>query len=348
MIPKTVRMKPRKKGKILQEVLDEIGINLSHQHRDMPSCLEAPSTVQELHQAIAVVGYPLVQAETLRRAGACLTEGMLRNRESTALSDLDAHDSKSLRDLGLIKAGQRLRLMRLINELMGLANNFDVPDSNSKITGSLMIASGCWKMELERNNQVSQGAGRQLNRLQHGTHADLEICTPTPPTTASLIRTAITCITSGHSRTHDTISNETDLTVERFTPIKYHDSTEPTTAGMDHFSLASPMQRSKKHTPRRSLTSENAHLNLGYPHKVLLSPQKPPCLKKPTLTKIPSNPHTTLLLSCAESKGRYHLERESNSSLASPLLGASGTPACILESTQLMHPVSGNARRCID
>ncbi|KNZ60334.1 hypothetical protein VP01_1569g5 [Puccinia sorghi] len=40
--------------KILQEVLDDIGINLSHQLGDTPSRLEAPSTVQESRQAIAV------------------------------------------------------------------------------------------------------------------------------------------------------------------------------------------------------------------------------------------------------------------------------------------------------
>lgn len=50
-------------------------------------------------------------------------------------------DSESLRDLGFIKVGQRLRLLRLINELMGLADNFDVPESNSRIMGSSDLSS---------------------------------------------------------------------------------------------------------------------------------------------------------------------------------------------------------------
>ncbi|KAA1112266.1 ESCRT-III subunit protein did4 [Puccinia graminis f. sp. tritici] len=40
--------------KILQEVLDDIGINLSHQLGDTPVRLEAPSTVQESRQAVAI------------------------------------------------------------------------------------------------------------------------------------------------------------------------------------------------------------------------------------------------------------------------------------------------------
>jgi hypothetical protein len=45
-------------------------------------------------------------------------------------------DSESLRDLGFKKVGQRLRLMRLINELLGLAEHYDMPDSNFKVMGS--------------------------------------------------------------------------------------------------------------------------------------------------------------------------------------------------------------------
>lgn len=197
-------------------------------------------------------------------------------------------DSESLRDLGFIKVGQRLRLMRLINELLGLADNFDVLDSHSKLMGD-QLNSECnlWHSVHSQNDRIRVLEDQVWNLKEttkflrertdsltsYNTSWAMQSCptsltlqsskpsgdsgTSTPPTTASSIRTAITCITSNHSRAHDTISNETDSAVERFTPIKYHDSTESTTTGMDHFSLASPMQRSKKHTPTRPSTPES-------------------------------------------------------------------------------------------
>jgi hypothetical protein len=48
-------------------------------------------------------------------------------------------DPESLRDLGFVKVGQRLRLMRLINDLMGLADHFDLADSNPKMMGSFFL-----------------------------------------------------------------------------------------------------------------------------------------------------------------------------------------------------------------
>ena len=86
-------------------------------------------------------------------------------------------DSESLRDLGFIKVGQRLRLMRLINELLGLADNFDVLDSHSKLMGSSDLT---WNINFNPSQAVISPhfidvcIGDQLNsecNLWHSVHS---------------------------------------------------------------------------------------------------------------------------------------------------------------------------------
>ncbi|KAA1108438.1 Adaptor for signal transduction [Puccinia graminis f. sp. tritici] len=202
-------------------------------------------------------------------------------------------DSESLRDLGFVKVGQRLRLMRLINELMGLADNFDLADSNPKMIGD-QINSECnlwncfqtqndrirlledqvWNLKettkflRERTDSLSSFNTNWAMQSSCPNSLALQSSKPsadsgnsTPPTTASSIRTAITCLTSNNQNkaSHDTTSNESDSAVEHYTP-RFHDATEHPTCGLDRFTLASPIQSIKKNVSARDPSSpQNAN-----------------------------------------------------------------------------------------
>ncbi|KAI7964896.1 hypothetical protein MJO29_002994 [Puccinia striiformis f. sp. tritici] len=181
-------------------------------------------------------------------------------------------DSESLKDLGFVKVGQRLRLMRLINELMGIAENFDLPDSNPQMMGDririledqVCNLNDTTKFLRERTDSLSsfntswamQSCPTSLAPQSSKPSADSG--NSTPPTTASSIRTAITCPTSNQHRAQDTASNESDSAVDHHAPPQFHDVTEHLVGGMDRFTLASPTKRIKKHTLRVLSSPRNA------------------------------------------------------------------------------------------
>ncbi|PLW07693.1 hypothetical protein PCANC_17333 [Puccinia coronata f. sp. avenae] len=199
-------------------------------------------------------------------------------------------DSESLRDLGFKKVGQRLRLMRLINELLGLAEHYDMPDSNFKVMGEQMNSEyNLWNCVYNQNDRIRTLEDQVWNlneatkflrertdslssfntswAMQSSSNSlALQSSKPsadggnsTPPTTASSMRTAITCLTSNHHKAQDTASNEADSAVEPFTPTRFHDdATEHLADGMERFTLASPSQRLKKHALRRPSSPRNA------------------------------------------------------------------------------------------
>ncbi|POW09834.1 hypothetical protein PSTT_06546 [Puccinia striiformis] len=198
-------------------------------------------------------------------------------------------DSESLKDLGFVKVGQRLRLMRLINELMGIAENFDLPDSNPQMMGRQMNPEcdlwSCFHNHSDRiriledqvcnlNDTTKFLRERTDSLSSFNTSWAMQSCptslapqsskpsadsgNSTPPTTASSIRTAITCPTSNQHRAQDTASNESDSAVDHHAPPQFHDVTEHLVGGMDRFTLASPTKRIKKHTLRVLSSPRNA------------------------------------------------------------------------------------------
>ncbi|WAR52805.1 hypothetical protein PtB15_2B233 [Puccinia triticina] len=204
-------------------------------------------------------------------------------------------DSECLRDLGFIKVGQRLRLMRLINELTGLADNFDLADSNPKMMGDQinpecdlwtcvqtqsdrirLLEDQVWNLKettkflRERTDSLSSF---NTNWAMHSCPNSLALQSSkpsadsgnsTPPTTASSIRTAITCLTSSHHKAQDTTSNESDSAVEHYTPTKLHDSVEHPTGGLDRFTLASPIKSTKKQALAKGPSSPQCAIDDSY------------------------------------------------------------------------------------
>lgn len=53
-------------------------------------------------------------------------------------------DSESLRDLGFVKVGQRLRLLKLISELMGFPDELDLPPNAKLIDDQTSIEYNIW------------------------------------------------------------------------------------------------------------------------------------------------------------------------------------------------------------